>query len=138
RPWLVFRTTARFMRLSPAPSTPRRPAVPNSKGPEKRATSSSERAAIRASSSARVTGSGSWSRQRRAASRTASVGTARRYCARNRRSTTAGRLTLAEAGGGPAAQHHELSARRSDIVAAAATNEAQIAGAGEDALKRQH
>ena len=73
RPAVVCRTTSRFMRIGPAPITPRRPAVPNARRPPKRSPSSaaavaSPRAAASmiAPSSAQVSGSQSEASQARA------------------------------------------------------------------------
>src|SRR4051794_22691424 len=65
-------TTTRFIRLGPAPSAPRSPAVPNSRVPAKRSarscSSPRSAAAITSSSSARVCASGSSAAQARASS----------------------------------------------------------------------
>ena len=79
RPAAARMTTTRFIRLGPAPSAPRRPAVPNSRVPAKRSARSAasppaSTSATTASSSARVTGSGSSAAQARARSRRSGCG----------------------------------------------------------------
>src|SRR5438094_8183407 len=60
RPAAARSTTTRFIRLGPAPSAPRSPAVPNSRVPSKRSPSAvASPASTSCSSSERVTGSGS-------------------------------------------------------------------------------
>ena len=69
RPAAARVTTTRFIRLGPAPSAPRSPAVPNWRVPSNRSISSAvSPAPINAASSARVTGSGSSASQAWAAS----------------------------------------------------------------------
>ena len=89
-------TSTRFIRVGPAPSSPRSPAVPNSSRPAKRAARSAtataspgRRAATSASSSARVTGSGSCAIQARGERR------ARRRSAQGASSTAAPRSARA-------------------------------------------
>ncbi|CAM5441462.1 hypothetical protein SGLAM104S_01874 [Streptomyces glaucescens] len=71
RPAAARMTTERFMRIGAAPSSPRRPAVPNWRVPPKRAVSSwTSWASMSPASSSRVSGSGSsvsqaWARARR-------------------------------------------------------------------------
>ena len=76
RPQVAFTTARRFMRPSPASTRPRRPAVPNSRGPDMRSARSRLAASsplstrlTSASSSARVSGSGSSARSTRTAAR---------------------------------------------------------------------